>query len=652
MIVPVSNKVGVNMNERQREMVGILLRHSNRFLLVKDITGELNCSEKTVRNDLKVIEINFESYSSAVLIRKPGLGVCLEINDQDKNQIFRDIQTGSSMESRLEEEDRLVEIAFHLLMSPKAVTVQVLSTKYYVSKSVIKKDLAQLETWLGSFDLTLETKQKVGLTLEGAEKDKRSALARLSELVHDKEPGNDFIKKQFPLHEVAAVTTWMRELQRKYALSLTDDSFERIVIHTLLMIKRTKLQQFISMPEEEVAFLKDQKEYRWSGELLQKLEEAFSIRFPEAERAYLTLHFLGGKFLQVESQSTDKRLSEVVDTLVDSLSQSNEVDFNDDKELVKGLRVHLYSTLNRLKYGLPVSNVMLGEIKKMYPYLFDQILFAIEGINQKHSIEIPEEEAAYLTLHFQASLERLKNQYLAMKKVVIVCHMGIGMSQLLRTKIERKFQTVIVSDCIAHSELQTFLEGHEVDFIISTIPLERVEKPHLVVSPLFDKNDEDKLREKVRQLENPRNTSGESMILSYTDPFLVFPHLAETNKYEIIKKLSTDLFKKGYVEKEYMESAMIRERMAATTVGAGIAIPHGNPKYIKQSVIAVATLKEPVDWGAEKVSLVFLLAVRNDKSENVKKLFKEISLLSEDSDRIQSLIKEENRMQLLTKFKG
>jgi activator of the mannose operon, transcriptional antiterminator len=652
MIVPVSNKVGVNMNERQREMVGILLRHSNRFLLVKDITGELNCSEKTVRNDLKVIETNFESYSSAVLIRKPGLGVCLEINDHDKNQIYRDLQTGSSMESRLEEEDRQVEIAFYLLMSPKAVTVQDLSTKYYVSKSVIKRDLAQLETWLGSFDLTLETKQKIGLTLEGAEKDKRSAMARLPELVHDKEPGNDFIKKQFPLHEVAAVTTWMRELQRKYALSLTDDSFERIVIHTLLMIKRTKLQQFISMPEEEVSFLKDQKEYRWSGELLQKLEEVFSVRFPEAERAYLTLHFMGGKFLQIESQSTDESLSEVVKTLVDRLSQSNEVDFKDDKELVKGLRVHLYSTLNRLKHGLTVSNVMLGEIKKMYPYLFDQILFAIEGINQTHSIEIPEEEAAYLTLHFQASLERLKNPHLAMKKVVIVCHMGIGMSQLLRTKIERKFQTVIVSDCIAHSELQTFLEGHEVDFIISTIPLERVEKPHLVVSPLFDKNDEDKLREKVRQLENPRNTSGESMILSYTDPFLVFPHLAETNKYEIIKKLSTDLFKKGYVEKEYMESAMIRERMAATTVGAGIAIPHGNPKYIKQSVIAVATLKEPVDWGAEKVSLVFLLAVRNDKSENVKKLFKEISLLSEDSDRIQSLIKEENRMQLLTKFKG
>ncbi len=67
--------------------------------------------------------------------------------------------------------------------------------------------------------------------------------------------------------------------------------------------------------------------------------------------------------------------------------------------------MHLNSTLNRLTYGLPVTNVMLGDIKRMYPFMFDRIMLVLEELE---GIEVPEEEAAYITLHFQASLERLQ----------------------------------------------------------------------------------------------------------------------------------------------------------------------------------------------------------------------------------------------------
>ncbi len=38
--------------------------------------------------------------------------------------------------------------------------------------------------------------------------------------------------------------------------------------------------------------------------------------------------------------------------------------------------------------------------------------------------------------------------------------------------------------------------------------------------------------------------------------------------------------------------------MSATTIGAGVAIPHGSPKLIKESVIAVATLRSR--WTGEQ----------------------------------------------------
>lgn len=44
----------------------------------------------------------------------------------------------------------------------------------------------------------------------------------------------------------------------------------------------------------------------------------------------------------------------------------------------------------------------------MYPYLFHLIIDVLEDINQTFDLYIPEEEAAYLTLHFQAAIEQLR----------------------------------------------------------------------------------------------------------------------------------------------------------------------------------------------------------------------------------------------------
>ncbi len=96
----------------------------------------------------------------------------------------------------------------------------------------------------------------------------------------------------------------------------------------------------------------------------------------------------------------------------------------------------------------------------------------------------------------------------------------------------------------------------------------------------------------------------ESVILKFANPFLVFPQQEGFSRYELIRKLAGTLVDKGFVDHAYIENAMIRERMSATTIGAGIAIPHGHPDLIHQSAIAIATLREPIEWGEEKVSLV------------------------------------------------
>ncbi|MGE6551872.1 BglG family transcription antiterminator [Bacillus mycoides] len=643
------------MNKRQQEILQVLLSESNEYLLVQELADRVGCSEKTIRNDFKVIEGYLERHSDALLIRKPGFGVHLEINDYDKADLFNRLYAVRQDISYESDEERVLQIAYSLLMSVKTVTVQELAMRYFVNRATIKKDLDKIEKWLEELELELISKQRVGLTIEGEERSKRKALAKLSDLIHSQELMNQFIKKQFLYHEIEFVITELKALQKRYSTFFTDDTLENLLLHTLIMVRRMKLKQPISMPKEDLAIVLETKEYGWTLDFLTRLEFVFTVHFTEEEVAYLAIHILGGKFRYQDEWERNKLnvsspvLSQVVSYLIERMSSLNEIDFGKDKFLLEGLQMHLYTALNRLQYNLSVSNPMLHEIKRMYPYMFDMLIHELDDINKLLDLQIPEEEAAYITLHFQAAMERLSDKKVS-KNIIIVCHMGIGMSQLLRTKIERKFRYVHVMDCIAKSDLEEYLmKNQKVELIISTIDLPRLKIPHCVVSPLLEQGEENKLEDFMKRLdERPSNENKDFVLLNYTTPFLVFLQQEVEHRYELIESLAKALYEKGYVEKEYVENAIARDRMSATTIGAGVAIPHGNPKFIKQSVIAVATLKEPLDWGVEKVSLVFMLAVKSNGKEVTKQLFQELSFISEQPVFVQKLIKETNIMKFLS----
>ncbi|MDA2512978.1 BglG family transcription antiterminator [Bacillus cereus] len=643
------------MNKRQQEILQFLLSESNEYLLVQELADRIGCSEKTIRNDFKVIEEYVEKHSDALLIRRPGLGVCLEITDYDKSSLFNELYAVKQDIGYASDEERVLQIAYSLLMNVKPVTVQELAEQYFVNRATVKKDLDRIETWLEELGLDLVVKQRIGLTVESDERSKRKALAKLSDLIHNRELMNQFIKKQFLYHEIKLVMTELKALQKRYATFFTDDTLENLLLHTLIMVRRMKLKQPISMSKDDLNIVRETKEYGWALDFLTRLEFVFTVHFTEEEIAYLAIHILGGKFRYQDEWERDKlnvnnpMLSQVVSHLIGRMSKLNEIDFGEDPFLLEGLQMHLYTTLNRLQYNLSVSNPMLHEIKRMYPYMFDMLIHELDDMNQSLSLQIPEEEAAYLTLHFQAAMERLSDKKVS-KNVIIVCHMGIGMSQLLRTKIERKFRHVHVLDCIAKSDLEEYLmKNKKVELIISTIDLPQLNIPHFVVSPLLERSEESKLEEFMKKLdERPSNGNKDFVLLNYTTPFLVFLQQEVEHRYELIERLARSLYEKGYVEKEYIENAIARDRMSATTIGTGVAIPHGSPKLIKESVIAVATLREPLDWGVEKVSLVFMLAVKSDGKEVTKQLFHELSFISEQPVFVQKLIKEKNIMKFLS----
>jgi activator of the mannose operon, transcriptional antiterminator len=617
------------MKDRHRELMRLLLENHERFFLVKELADRLSCSDKTIRNDLDFLQPYIKKETNGSLIRKTGFGIQLVIEDDERDWLYQKFSFQSSNSVELSQNERLLELAYKLLTANEPMTLHYLSTSHFINRSVLKKDLEQINHWLKTMDLTLHSTQKVGVTIEGNERSRRSALVNLGKLVQNKTISRPFLKKQFALYEIELVEKELRNLQNEHSITYTDESFENLLYHTLFIIKRTKLRHPIQVTDKEEGKIRDYIEYEWSKSLLKKLGIVFVAHFPVGEVAYLALHLIGAKRTGV-SIIREPEVERLGLALINRMTEMTNLSFNADSTLLEGLRVHLYAALNRIQYGLSVSNPMLQEIKRMYPYLFDLLIQITEEMNENWKLTIPEDEIAYLTLHFEAAVERLQSDRGEKKNVVIVCHLGVGMSQLLQTKLERKFASLTILNCIGRAALHDFLQRHQVDFIISTVDLDGQSVPHIVISPLLNTEEESRLESFIGKMDQTNREERRNAIFStYLESDLVFVHYDGNHRYKVIEMLSNALYEKGFVKKEYVHNALIRERTSSTAIGSGIAIPHGNPNLILKPGIAVAVLKEPIEWGDEQVNLVFLLALGNQGNGVTRELFREISSISE-----------------------
>ncbi|WP_163997124.1 phosphoenolpyruvate--protein phosphotransferase [Pyxidicoccus caerfyrddinensis] len=90
-----------------------------------------------------------------------------------------------------------------------------------------------------------------------------------------------------------------------------------------------------------------------------------------------------------------------------------------------------------------------------------------------------------------------------------------------------------------------------------------------------------------------------------------------TGKTEAIRLVGQTLVDEGFVEPGYIDSMLRREKVSATYLGHGIAIPHGTPdarELVKQTGVVVVQFPRGVDWGGDgHARIVVGIAARSDE---------------------------------------
>lgn len=94
-----------------------------------------------------------------------------------------------------------------------------------------------------------------------------------------------------------------------------------------------------------------------------------------------------------------------------------------------------------------------------------------------------------------------------------------------------------------------------------------------------------------------------------------------TDKTDAIRQAGELLVKAGCVQPEYVEGMLTREQSMSTSLGNGVAIPHGMNEsrvHILQTGLAVIQFPSGVQWDEEeKVHLVIGIAAASDEHVGV-----------------------------------
>ena len=534
------------MEQRTRDILKLLLRE-NAFQTTGDIAAQLSVSAKTVSRQLPKVEEVLNSVGLQ-LEKKSGAGLLVSAEKREYTP-----------------NERRSIIISKLLSSREPIKLFVLSSAVHVIDSTISKDLDKLEPWFREQGLRLLRKPGLGVSLLGDERDLRRAIVRyiyehvgeerLLNLMQDNLPEeNDepiaqvskFLLELIDAGEWRRLEQMIRVTENDLGCKLSDNAFIGLVVHLSLVVRRIKNHEAIKCDAETLSNLRGSREFAAASKLAEKISAALSMDVPESEICYITMHILGARSryssanLGTISMMDNFRLVTIARQIMKRAAKITGRDIDKNQSLLAGLVNHLAPTISRLKMNMDIRNPLLNEIQQHYPELISLTRKCVAEVEAEVGKSLPDAEIAYIAMHLGAALSDSEKFLHAVHRVVVACPTGMGTSRLLASRLRANFPTLKIVDEVPILELNSeYVAAKDFDFIISTVPIPRADRPVLVVSAALIDEDKKKIEAELSRQNKQFLTSAEEL-----EPQAPFTEvLAKMNSYgRAILELVTNYF--------------------------------------------------------------------------------------------------------------
>lgn len=473
-----------NLTKREMEFIRLLLDET-QYQPISYYAKKLDVSTKTLQSDLKKIRGFLKLYNMEIEAGS-GKGILLLQNGAEREQLINAVKQNPEQEKEESSGERRNSILKHMLLHTNEMTsIQKLSDRYYVGRTSIVNDMKSIERWLEKYNLSFN-KTKEGTYIQGSETNIRKAIAGLT----IRENTRAGLLELFNREDIDFIEELLSDVEKK-DLDISDVYYANLLTHILICIKRVR--ENIPIEENEKGHMIDAytlEQYQKAKEIAEKINEHYQIRIKEGEVYYIYQYLISSgveknkKMDEKENVKEDKCV-QFGKELTKRLSKQFCINFEQDTDLMQGLMLHIRPMINRLEYNIQIQNPLKEEITRQYPDMVKSCEEVLGELAVEYGLKtISQDEIVNIAIYYQTMLEKMVMK----KQVIVVCHSGYGTSQLLAAKLQNEFAFLTIADVVSSRKIKDMdLEG--IDFIISTVPIEREDVPHIVVSTLLSEQD-------------------------------------------------------------------------------------------------------------------------------------------------------------------
>ena len=465
------------------------LERSATTVTAKQLAEKHNVSLRTVRNDIEDIAAYLRE-QKIEFVRISGQGMRIISNKEISSKLDQILRNDEF--PYLDRTERSIILLFNLLFSNDIVSTADLCEIFDVSKGTVISAVKNANSSIRNLKVMIVRHQNKGYRLEGTLKNIIKGCEQIIRI-----EGEELIYNTLVCKENHFIDDKSEE-KLKQALAFVANDLSLYISHHLFLSFMLYCVICRSRNCIRSHFSRTMKNEDKLVRLTRYLEDLFCVRLNK-ESVEVLKHLLSGSTdysANVTDTAQDSRLNEAIDAMISYVNSSGMYQANDTDALRTDLLIHLRSTIDAINSGLPRDNPLLSEIRNSFPNEFNLIKSSAQIFNQIYPLKLDDDEVGYLTLYFLRSFD--KAEKIQETKVMVVCNTGRSASKLLATRLINNIpdiHIVSMSSIYNISNNPNILDN--VDFVISTIPLNEISKPYVVISPLLQKNEISKVKEAI-----------------------------------------------------------------------------------------------------------------------------------------------------------
>ena len=586
----------------------------NKYTTAEEMMNEFHVTDRTIRTDIKNLNSELKKYDCEIILKRK-VGYYLSINNQEKyHDLINKIRNTPEQSSINSMDDRIKYILKELLYADNYIVLDDLADEVYVTRNTLQNYIKPIKDILEKYNLMYISKPNIGVKIFGNEKDKRECL--VNEILNKETPSyvigfsnkEQTLFKEIDLYELQDIIT---NILNKYDIETNDYDRKNLVIHFALMLSRVKAENYIPY-NPDIPIPQDISDI--INKICKKIESKFDVQITKGEKQYIYLHIVTNTHIMV-GKVDPIQLENKITELLNVIYQEYNFDLRYDEILKKDLFNHFKSIFSTKDLSFKKKNPLLNTIKSNFALPFE---ITLTSTKQVFTEEMSEDEIGYISLHVGASIERCFTGKYEKKKVLLVCGSGIATTRMLEARLQSYFNNkIIIMNKISYAQFQHY-DYSNIDFVISTIPIESDEIPIEVVDFALKNQDIERISKRLSTMDMQTNS-----IVKFFDKHL-FVHRNKVNsKNEILKQLGKLLENKRIVDEHYFESVLERESMANTNMNEVFAIPHPMQPCSNETKVCVAILDEPIEWNNnhESVQIIFMISIKAGEQQDIEHLY-------------------------------